>query len=201
MRVLDRSHLYPGQVVGSASDIAGQIGIVTGVTTLLDLAEHDNRGIATGVIKGVSPSSLRRVRSLNLGDFVVYGPWLGRIVEVCVDVDILFDDGAICRVANADPEILLEEDETGHSVLYRRAQMNCEFHPGQSVQSTCSSLLPSLKRHGGLRATGILIASQAPSSRWRRPAFSSTGLPPSTVARTRRSSSHPLRQHTSTLMT
>jgi ubiquitin-conjugating enzyme E2 O len=88
IRVLDRSHLYPGQVVGSASDMAGQIGVATGVTTLLDLAELDNRGIATGVIKGVSPSRLRRVRSFNLCDFVVSGPWLGRVAEVCVELSM-----------------------------------------------------------------------------------------------------------------
>jgi ubiquitin-conjugating enzyme E2 O len=135
MRVLDRSHLYPGQVVGSTSDIAGQLGVVTGVTTLLDLAEHDNTGTATGrVIKDVSPCSLRRVTELNHGDFVVSGPWLGQVVEVSVDVDVRFDDGAVCKVRNADSENL--EDAT--RTQYRRFQMNCDFYPGQRVRSPCS---------------------------------------------------------------
>ncbi|KAM0850779.1 hypothetical protein ACQ4PT_052851 [Festuca glaucescens] len=138
IRVLDRNHLHPGQVVGSASDIAGQIGVVTGVTTLLVLAESDNRGMATGVIKGVCPSSLRRISSLSLGDFVVSGPWLGRVVEVSVDVDVLFDDGAVCRVTNADSKILQEVDATGS--LRHQQQINCDFYPGQSVQkeNSCS---------------------------------------------------------------
>ncbi|XP_073351945.1 probable ubiquitin-conjugating enzyme E2 23 [Aegilops tauschii subsp. strangulata] len=97
IKVMDRSHLYPGQVVASASDMGGQLGVVTGVNTLLNLAKLDNNGMATKIIKGVSPSSLRRVRSLNLGDFVVSGPWLGRVVEVYIDIDVLFEDGAICR--------------------------------------------------------------------------------------------------------
>nr|XP_051212135.1 probable ubiquitin-conjugating enzyme E2 23 [Lolium perenne] len=130
IRVLDRSHLYPGQVVGSACDITGQIGVVIGVTTLLDLAEVDNRGMATGIIKGVSPSSLRRVRSLNLGDFVVSGPWLGRVVEVSIDVDILFDDGAVCRVNDANSKMLRILDDTDNRY---RIQMNCDFYPGLSV--------------------------------------------------------------------
>ncbi|KAM0834397.1 hypothetical protein ACQ4PT_063648 [Festuca glaucescens] len=130
IRVLDRSHLYPGQVVGSACDITGQIGVVTGVTTLLDLAEVDNRGMATGIIKGVSPSSLRRVRSLNLGDFVLSGPWLGRVVEVSIDVDILFDDGAVCRVNDAKSKMLRRLDDTDNRY---RIQMNCDFYPGLSV--------------------------------------------------------------------
>ncbi|KAM0850782.1 hypothetical protein ACQ4PT_052853 [Festuca glaucescens] len=137
IRVLDRSHLHPGQVVGSASDIAGQIGVVTGVTTLLDLAERDNRGIATGVIRGVSPSNLRRVRSLNLGDFVVAGPWLGRVVELSIDVDVLFDDGAVCRVTDAKSKMLLRLDAEHKDY---RIQMNCDLYPGLSVtgRNPCS---------------------------------------------------------------
>ncbi|KAM0914253.1 hypothetical protein ACQ4PT_011634 [Festuca glaucescens] len=137
IRVLDRSHLHPGQVVGSASDIAGQIGMVTSVTTLLDLAERDNRGTATGVIRGVSPSNLRRVRSLNLGDFVVSGPWLGRVVELDIDVDVLFDDGAVCRVTDAKSKMLLRLDAEHKDY---RIQMNCDLYPGLSVtgQNPCS---------------------------------------------------------------
>ncbi|KAK1686623.1 hypothetical protein QYE76_047471 [Lolium multiflorum] len=138
IRVLDRNHLHPGQVVGSASDIAGQIGVVTGVTTHLVLAERDNRGMATGVTKGVCPSTLRRISSLTLGDFVVSGPWLGRVVEVSVDVDVLFDDGAVCRVTNADSKILQEVDATGS--LRHKQKINCYFYPGQIVQkeNSCS---------------------------------------------------------------
>ncbi|CAM0901717.1 unnamed protein product [Alopecurus aequalis] len=137
IRVLDRSHLHPGQVVGLASDIAGQLGVVTGVTTVLDLAELDSHGVATGVIKGVSPSSLRRVRSLNLGDFVVSGPWLGRVVEVSVDVDVMFHDGAVCRITNADSRML---QEVGRAPIWR-IQMNCDFYPGQSVSGENPSSL------------------------------------------------------------
>jgi ubiquitin-conjugating enzyme E2 O len=126
IRVLDRNHLHPGQVVGSASDIAGQIGVVTGVTTLLDLAERDSRGTATGLIRGVSPSNVWRVRFLSLGDFIVSGLWLGQVVEVSVDVDVLFDDGAVCRVTNADLKILQEVDGT-RSLKYQQRQMNRNF--------------------------------------------------------------------------
>ncbi|XBI60201.1 hypothetical protein VPH35_041156 [Triticum aestivum] len=129
-RVVDRSHLHPGQVVASASDISGQLGVVTGVNTLLDLAKLDKHGVATHLIKGVSPSSLRRVRGFNLGDFVVSGPWLGRVIEVSVDVDVLFDDGAVCRFTNADYKKLLRISEIPTAY---RPQMNTIFHPGQCV--------------------------------------------------------------------
>uniref|UniRef100_A0A8I6WMW3 Uncharacterized protein n=1 Tax=Hordeum vulgare subsp. vulgare TaxID=112509 RepID=A0A8I6WMW3_HORVV len=134
IKVVDRSHLYPGQVVGSARDMGGQIGVVTGVNTVLSLVKLDNDGLPTKVIRGVSPSSLRRIRSLNLGDFVVSGPWLGRIVEVSIDVDVLFDDGAVCRVTNAESTNLARVRESGNmDTGMHRHEMNSQFHQGQQV--------------------------------------------------------------------
>ncbi|XBI61340.1 hypothetical protein VPH35_042148 [Triticum aestivum] len=135
IKVMDRSHLYPGQVVASASDMGGQLGVVTGVNTLLNLAKLDNNGMATKIIKGVSPSSLRRVRSLNLGDFVVSGPWLGRVVEVYIDIDVLFEDGAICRVTDAEAvsKNLERVTDSYTRVSMHRQQMNSRFHQGQHV--------------------------------------------------------------------
>ena len=53
-------------------------------------------------ISGVSPSCMRRVRALSLGDLVVSGPWLGQVSNVPVDVDVSFDDGAVCTVTDAN---------------------------------------------------------------------------------------------------
>ncbi|KAF7020469.1 hypothetical protein CFC21_033562 [Triticum aestivum] len=140
IKVMDRSHLYPGQVVASASDMEGQLGVVTGVNTLLNLAKLDNNGMATKIIKGVSPSSLRRVRSLNLGDFVVSGPWLGRVVEVYIDIDVLFQDGAVCRVTDAEAvsKNLERVPDSYTMVRMHRHQMNSRFHQGQHVTGSDS---------------------------------------------------------------
>ena len=133
LKVLDRSHLHPGQVVGSASDDDGQLDIVTGVSTVLHLDKHD---AVTHVIVGVSPSALRRVRSFNLGDFVVSGSWLGQVVEVSIDVDVLFDDGAVCRVTNAESKKLKGVDGTvaSRNTMYRH-QMNSLLNPGEHVSA------------------------------------------------------------------
>ena len=88
--VVDRSYLYPGIVVASASDPGGQLGVVTGVDRALDLVRLDGENAAAPVAGSVPPGELRRVRVLNLGDYVVSGPWLGRVVEVCLDVDVAF---------------------------------------------------------------------------------------------------------------
>ncbi|KAF7012302.1 hypothetical protein CFC21_026509 [Triticum aestivum] len=142
LEVVDRTHLRPGQVVGSASDDDGRLGVVTSVTTVLDLAKH---AVGTHVITGVPPSTLRHVRSFNLGDFIVSGPWLGRVVEVSIDVDVLFDDGAVCRVANAESKKLqlVHDTSAGGNKTQRvyRGQMNTLFNPGQRVRAPDPSSL------------------------------------------------------------
>ncbi|KAL6643709.1 hypothetical protein ACP70R_018475 [Stipagrostis hirtigluma subsp. patula] len=125
--VVDRSRLRAGMVVASASDLGGQLGVVTGVATVLDLVRLDGDQQARVVARGVSPAEVRRVREFSLGDYVVSGPWLGRVVEVAVDVDVLFDDGAVCRVTQAEGKLRTVAMDS----LAR--QTNCVFYPGQRV--------------------------------------------------------------------
>jgi len=126
--VVDRSYLYPGIVVASASDPGGQLGVVTGVDRALDLVRLDGENAAAPVAGSVPPGELRRVRVLNLGDYVVSGPWLGRVVEVSLDVDVAFDDGAVCRVADACRKLSSLRGGDGLSRL-----TNSAFYPGQLV--------------------------------------------------------------------
>jgi ubiquitin-conjugating enzyme E2 O len=129
LNILDRSSLYVGRIVVSASDAGGQSGVVTGVTTVLDLAHLNDRGRSTKVIRGVSPSGVRRVRALSLGDYVVSGPWLGRVVVVSLDVDVMFDDGAVCRVTEVESKDLRPVNPEE----YYRPMMNTNLYPGKRV--------------------------------------------------------------------
>jgi ubiquitin-conjugating enzyme E2 O len=104
--VVDRSYLYPGMAVASVSDHTRQPGVITGVTMALDLARVDDGDEPTVVATGVSLADVRPVNDLTEGDYVVSGPWLGRVLELSVDVDVLFDDGrSVCRVANAGDKL------------------------------------------------------------------------------------------------
>ncbi|TVU48859.1 hypothetical protein EJB05_00140, partial [Eragrostis curvula] len=129
--VADRSFFHPGMAVASASDRGGQVGIVTGVATALDLLVDD--GESAVARRGVSPAEVRRVsRELCLGDYVVSGPWLGRVFELSLDVDVLFDDGAAvcrCRVAEAAGSNKLSA--VNKDCL--NPHTNCCFYPGQRV--------------------------------------------------------------------
>ena len=86
----------------ASNNLGGQIGVVTDATTVLDLSELGDPKAAA--VRAVSLSDLRRVRGLSLGDYVLSGAWLGRVVAVPLDVDVLFDDGAVCRVAHLESQ-------------------------------------------------------------------------------------------------
>ena len=124
--VVDRSYFTHGAVVVSP---AGRIGIVTGVNTALDLVKLSDP--AAEAMTGVSPDSLRRVRELSLGDFVVSGPWLGRVVEVSLTFNVVFDDGAVCRVIRDAQSKKLRPVATNNRFAY--LQTNTWVYPGQRV--------------------------------------------------------------------
>ena len=75
--IIDRSFLYPGMAVTSLDTNSGQSGVVTGVTTALDLVQLDEPTVV--VATGMSPVAVRQVKELSLGDYIVSGPWLGRV--------------------------------------------------------------------------------------------------------------------------
>ncbi|CAL4905840.1 unnamed protein product [Urochloa decumbens] len=136
--VVDRSYLRAGMAVASASpDLAGgQVGVVTDATTALDVVrldggagEEEHAPAAVVIATAVPPGDLRRVREFCLGDYVVSGPWLGRVFEVSLDVDVMFGDGgaAVCRVARAGSRLwTLNKDSLNRHT-------NSVFYPGQRV--------------------------------------------------------------------
>ncbi|KAK1686690.1 hypothetical protein QYE76_047538 [Lolium multiflorum] len=137
LTVIDRSYLNIADVVASAADAGGQIGVVTGASTTLDVVRTDERDeVAEAAVSSVPASRLRRARALGLGDLVVSGPWLGQVSEVRVDADMSFDDGALCTVADAESKSKMLELLTAHGVFL--LQKNSFICPGQRFRSCCS---------------------------------------------------------------
>uniref|UniRef100_A0A0D9WCY7 UBC core domain-containing protein n=1 Tax=Leersia perrieri TaxID=77586 RepID=A0A0D9WCY7_9ORYZ len=137
LAVVDRSSLHPGMHVTSASDPTGQIGVVTAVSSSVDLVNDRPSGDYSDIAatsskrRGVSPATLKRVTGFSLGDYVVNRQrWLGRVVEVCVAVDVAFDDGAVCRVTGATPLARVVDVDVARGC---RREVNCKFYPGQRV--------------------------------------------------------------------
>ncbi|CAL4899085.1 unnamed protein product [Urochloa decumbens] len=126
LTVVDRFTMFPSTTVAQVSDPGGQGGVVTGVATALDVVRLDGGGDEhTVVATGVSPA----VFEPDVGEYVVSGTWLGRVVEVSIDVDVLLADGSVFRVTKAGDKQL--------RVVSSHHQKN-DFCPGDHVATDAS---------------------------------------------------------------
>ncbi|CAK7350588.1 unnamed protein product [Dovyalis caffra] len=123
-----------GDVVCSVTDPSGQMGRVVNVNMLVNLENSHGR-----IIKDVDSKKLLKIRSISVGDYVVHGPWIGRVDEVIDSVTVVFDDGTSCEVTAVDQEKLLPispnilEDST------------YPYYPGQRVQIRLSAVSKSAR--------------------------------------------------------
>ncbi|KAL9244843.1 hypothetical protein vseg_018564 [Gypsophila vaccaria] len=152
LTVVDRGFVH-GDYVASASDPTGQIGLVVDVNMTVDLLALDG-----SIVKGVSSRELQRVRDFTVGDYVVSGPWLGRVDDVLDNVTVLFDDGAVCKIHEAEP---LRLKPIKNNIL---EDGHCPYHPGQRVKARNSSVFKEAqwlsgrwKANRGLEGTVIKV--------------------------------------------
>lgn len=138
VEVVDRGFLH-GDFVAAASYPTGQVGVVVDVNIYVDLLAQDG-----SIVKDVSSKDLKRIRDFTVGDYVVLGPWLGRVDDVLDNVTVLFDDGSVCKVSKADPMNLKPISknmlEDGHYPYY----------PGQRVRAKSSSIFKMARWLSGL---------------------------------------------------
>ncbi|GMJ03582.1 ubiquitin-conjugating enzyme 23, PHO2 FAMILY UBIQUITIN CONJUGATION ENZYME 2 [Hibiscus trionum] len=137
--VVDRGFLH-GDYVAAASDSTGQVGVVVDANISVDLLAPDG-----STIKDISTRDLQRVRDFAVGDYVVLGPWLGRIDDVLDNVNVLFDDGSECKVMRAEP---LRLKPTARNTL--EDDSNFPYYPGQRVRASSSSVFKNSRWLSGL---------------------------------------------------
>ncbi|KAK9267359.1 hypothetical protein L1049_009784 [Liquidambar formosana] len=129
----ERGFIY-GDIVCSVTDPSGQMGRVVDVDMFVNL-----ENVFGEVIKDVSSKKLLRIRSISVGDYVVCGPWLGRVDKVVDCVTVLFDDGAKCVVPTVDQEKLFPISPS----LLEDSQY--PYYPGQRVQVRLSTVSKSAR--------------------------------------------------------
>lgn len=118
----ERGFLH-GDIVCSVENSSGQMGRIVDVEMFVDL-----ENVFGNIIKDVSSSKLRRMRSILIGDYVIHGPWIGRVERVVDNVGILFDDGTKCEIMATEQENLLPlSPNLLDDSLY-------PYHPGQRVK-------------------------------------------------------------------
>ncbi|KAL3514983.1 hypothetical protein ACH5RR_021885 [Cinchona calisaya] len=138
VKVVDRGFLH-GDYVAAASDPTGQVGVVVDVDISVDLLTHEG-----SVIGDICARDLKRVRDFTVGDYVVLGPWIGRIDDVLDNVTVLFDDGSVCKVMKADPMCLKPIDK---NIL---EDVHFPYYPGQRVKAISSSVFKNSRWTSGL---------------------------------------------------
>ncbi|KAK9075007.1 hypothetical protein SSX86_003326 [Deinandra increscens subsp. villosa] len=136
--VVDRGFLH-GDYVAAAGNATGQVGVVLDVNITVDLSTIDGK-----LINNVSSKDLKRVRDFQVGDYVVFGPWLGRIDDVLDNVTVMFDDGSVCKVMKADP---LRLKPVGKNLL---EDAHYPYYPGQRVKASSSSVFKNSRWLSGL---------------------------------------------------
>ncbi|XP_022146135.1 probable ubiquitin-conjugating enzyme E2 23 isoform X2 [Momordica charantia] len=138
LTVIDRGFLH-GDFVAAVSDPTGQAGVVVDVNISVDLLVPDG-----SIMKDISSKDLKRVRDFTVGDYVVLGPWLGRIDDVLDNVTVMFDDGSKCKVTKAEP---LRLKPVSKNIL---EDANFPYYPGQRVRASSSTVFKNSKWLSGL---------------------------------------------------
>ncbi|CAN7061730.1 unnamed protein product [Brassica rapa subsp. trilocularis] len=118
----ERGFMY-GDIVRSAAEPSGQSGRVINVDMSVNLESIHGK-----VVKEVDTKRLQRLRSISLCDYVINGPWLGRVDKIVERVSVTLDDGSNYEVLvrNQDqlvavPPNMLEDSQY-------------TYYPGQRVQ-------------------------------------------------------------------
>lgn len=118
----ERVFMY-GDMVCSEEDPSGQMGKVVNVEMIVDL-----ESIYGSKIRDVNSKDLMKVRAISVGDYVVMGPWLGKVEKIVDKIKVLFDDGAKSEFLAEGSEILTPISPD----LVEDPQY--PFYPGQRVQ-------------------------------------------------------------------
>lgn len=137
--VVDRTFLY-GDIVASVSDPSGQTGTVVNVDLIVDLKSPSGE-----IIRNIDSKNLVRLCPFLVGDYVTYGPWLGRVDDVVQNVTVLFDDNAKCKIKKADPGYLIP---LCHNVI---EDENYPYYPGQRVRGSSSAVFKDAQWLQGIR--------------------------------------------------
>ncbi|KAI8525527.1 hypothetical protein RHMOL_Rhmol13G0237200 [Rhododendron molle] len=123
-----------GDVVCPSTDPSGQVGRVVNVDMFVDLEDLQGQKI-----KDVSSSKIRKIRTISVGDYVVLGPWLGKVDKIVDCVTILFDDGTKSEFTTMGPEKLLPlRPDLLEDLQY-------PYYPGQRVRIELSTVSRSAR--------------------------------------------------------
>ncbi|KAJ0259827.1 ubiquitin-conjugating enzyme E2 24 [Hirschfeldia incana] len=118
----ERGFMY-GDIVRSATEPSGQSGRVINVNMSVNLESIHGK-----VVKEVDTKRLQKLRSISLCDYVINGPWLGRVDKIVERVSVTLDDGSNYEVLVSDQDKLVAIPPN----MLEDSQYT--YYPGQRVQ-------------------------------------------------------------------
>ncbi|XP_076809135.1 (E3-independent) E2 ubiquitin-conjugating enzyme UBE2O-like isoform X1 [Clavelina lepadiformis] len=125
LQLVDRASL-PHDVIRRKSD--KKVGTIIDISVICD-------AVIVGmdkVIKGIDANSFHQIYPLIEGDYITYGPWLGRIKQAMGSLILRFSNGARGRLSmEADGCDLLEDLCPHASDRGSFSETGCPFYPGQ----------------------------------------------------------------------
>lgn len=112
-----------GDIVRSTTEPSGQTGRVININMSVNLESIHGK-----IIKEVDTKRLQRLRSISLCDYVINGPWLGRVDKIVERVSVTLDDGSNYEVLVSDQDKLVAIPPN----MLEDSQYS--YYPGQRVQ-------------------------------------------------------------------
>ncbi|KAL3615076.1 hypothetical protein CASFOL_040737 [Castilleja foliolosa] len=129
--MFERGFSY-GDIVCSASDPSGQMGKIVNVDMTVDL-ENVN-GLK---MHDMNSRDLRKIRSVSVGDYVMRGPWLGKVEKIIDRLTVVFDDGTTCQLSANGPDKIVPVSRN------LTEDLQLPFYPGQRVRIESSVSRPT----------------------------------------------------------
>ena len=151
--VLDRSFMH-GDIAARASAPLGETAVVTAVHLSVDLLWPESGA----TLEGVRSSALAHTRPFRVENYVVHptNPWLGRVEDQRDTVTLQFADGAVCRIADADPNHLMPAEHNAPPDME-----DCPFYHGMAVHCEAPYVLRQatwlVGQHKNGRNEGVVI--------------------------------------------
>ncbi|CAN8315995.1 unnamed protein product [Cochlearia groenlandica] len=118
----ERGFMY-GDIVRSMTEPSGQTGRVINIDMFVTLESVHGK-----IVKEVDTKKLQKLRSISPCDYVINGPWLGRVEKIVERVSVILDDGSNYEVLVSDQDKLVALPPN----LLDDSQYS--YYPGQRVQ-------------------------------------------------------------------
>eukprot|EP00899_Mesostigma_viride_P020466 jgi/Mesvir1/28420/Mv15849-RA.2 len=120
---------------------ASHAGATAGASGRHAPGEGDVAGPSSGTIRltGVPSTELQHIVAFAPGQYVIHGQWLGRVDDASLNLVLVFENGAACRVTQANLDKVTPVDRGdggGYAEGSLQDESEAPYYPGEPVRVT-----------------------------------------------------------------